>query len=89
MSVSSKDVGDKTIENLNDGTAIIKDKETGKPTGFVEDKCNHQKVQMKLLVSFLVLMIICICVSYTTNGYLKHSLQNGSHSSPTLREKAI
>ena len=45
-------------------------------TGFVEDKCNHQKVQMKLLVSFLVLMVICICVSYTTNGYLKHSLND-------------
>ena len=45
-------------------------------TGFVEDKCNHQKVQIKLLVSFLVLMIICICVSYTTNGYLKHSLND-------------
>ena len=30
-------------------------------------------------------------ISITTDveGYLKHSLQNGSHSSPTLREKAI
>ena len=45
-------------------------------TGFIEEKCNHQKVQIKLLVSFLVLMIICICVSYTTNGYLKHSLND-------------
>jgi len=45
-------------------------------TGFIEDKCKHQKVQPKLLVSFIVLLIICICVSYSTNGYFKKSLND-------------
>ena len=45
-------------------------------TGFIEDKCKHQKVQPKLLISFIVLLIICICVSYSTNGYFKKSLND-------------
>ncbi|MBQ4571122.1 MAG: DUF1700 domain-containing protein [Bacilli bacterium] len=45
-------------------------------TGFIEDKCKHQKVQPKLLVSFIVLLIICMCVSYSTGGYFKKSLND-------------
>ena len=45
-------------------------------TGFIEEKTKNQKVQVKLLISFIVLLFICIGVSYATNGYFKNSLND-------------
>ena len=45
-------------------------------TGLIEDKTNHQKVQAKLIVSFIVLFLICLGVSYSQKGYFKNSLDN-------------
>ena len=45
-------------------------------TGFIEEKTKNQKVQVKLLISFIILFCICIGVSYATNGYFKHSLND-------------
>lgn len=45
-------------------------------TGLIEDKTKHQKVQIKLIVSFIVLFLICLGVSYSQNGYFKNSLEN-------------
>ncbi len=53
-------------------------------TGFIEDKCKHQKVQPKLLVSFIVLLIICVCVSYATDGYFKKSLNDTPSNCKTI-----
>lgn len=52
-------------------------------TGFIEEKCKHQKVQIKLLVSFIVLLLICVGVSYSTNGYFKNSLNDTPSKSTT------
>lgn len=53
-------------------------------TGLIEDKCKHQKVQPKLLVSFIVLLIICVCVSYSTDGYFKNSLNDTPSNSSII-----
>lgn len=45
-------------------------------TGFIEEKTNHNKVQIKLIVSLIVLFLICLGVSYTQKGYFKNSLEN-------------
>lgn len=45
-------------------------------TGLIEDKTKHQKVQIKLIVSFIVLFLICLGVSYSQKGYFKNSLEN-------------
>ena len=45
-------------------------------TGLIEEKSKNQKVQVKLLVSFIVLLLICVGVSYSTSGYFKNSLND-------------
>ena len=52
-------------------------------TGYIEEKSKNQKVQIKLLVSFIVLLLICIGVSYSTNGYFKNSLNDTPSNSTT------
>ena len=59
-------------------------------TGFVEEKSKNQKVQIKLLVSLLVLLCICIGVSYSTNGYFKNSLNDTpSNTSAYIIEEQV
>ncbi len=53
-------------------------------TGLIEEKSKNQKVQMKLLVSFIVFLVICIGVSYSTGGYLKRSLENTPLNKDTI-----
>lgn len=54
-------------------------------TGFIEEKSKNQKVQVKLLVSFIVLLLICVGVSYATGGYFKNSLNDVPSNSEIIK----